>query len=159
VFLEFPPRTCSWSRSPWDTMDCPEHWADGLATWRNERMANAKRHLLTPVAGSGKRMPFISIFLMLIAFSHVSLALLTTPLEKISQIQALSKRAANDSSLLECLQVAPPVLSPAGGCQQTLMVHTFAYSYGQPFIGKCETSVDTAFLRDALPRTYVFKMF
>ncbi|KAI4936748.1 uncharacterized protein J4E92_001472 [Alternaria infectoria] len=32
--------------------------------------------------------------------------------------------------------VAPPVLSPVDACQQTLMVHTFASSYGQPFVGQ-----------------------
>jgi hypothetical protein len=45
-------------------------------------------------------------------------------------------RTAENASLLECLQVAPPVLSSPGGCEQTLMVHTFGASYGQPFVGK-----------------------
>jgi len=40
------------------------------------------------------------------------------------------------ASLLECLQVGPPILSSAGGCQQNLMSHVFASSYGQPFIGQ-----------------------
>lgn len=48
----------------------------------------------------------------------------------------LTGRATNETaSLLECLQVAPPVLSPKKSCQETLMVHEFAFSYGIPFIG------------------------
>lgn len=47
-----------------------------------------------------------------------------------------SRDNTNYSSLLECLQVGPPILSSAGGCQQTLMSHVFASSYGQPFVGE-----------------------
>jgi hypothetical protein len=51
----------------------------------------------------------------------------------------------NEYFLLECLQVAPPIAIPSAACQQTLMVHAFAFSYGQPFIGTswscCEGSV------------------
>ncbi|KAF1835090.1 hypothetical protein BDW02DRAFT_523995, partial [Decorospora gaudefroyi] len=73
----------------------------------------------------------VTLFLMLISLSQSTSAFLTTP----AQTQSLRSRATSDSSLLECFQVAPPVLSPAGECQQTLMVHTFAFSYGQPFVG------------------------
>ncbi|EUC44959.1 hypothetical protein COCMIDRAFT_5810 [Bipolaris oryzae ATCC 44560] len=38
--------------------------------------------------------------------------------------------------LLQCLQPMPPVLSLVDGCQQIIMKHTFASSYGQPFIGE-----------------------
>ncbi|KAJ4294465.1 hypothetical protein N0V90_008156 [Kalmusia sp. IMI 367209] len=49
---------------------------------------------------------------------------------------ALTGRSPNETApLLECLQVSPPVLSPKKGCQQTLMVHEFAFSYGIPFVG------------------------
>jgi hypothetical protein len=123
-----------------------------VATWRNERMTEVKHHLCTRVVGSAERKPFISIFLMLIAFSHFTLALRTTPPQTTSQTRTLAKRAANDSSLLECLQLAPPVLSPAGGCQRTLMVHTFAYSYGQPFIGECEFMLLPRFILMLVPR-------
>lgn len=79
---------------------------------------------------------FVSLFLMLITVFHPTSALLTTPPQSLVQRQSLSNHATNDSGPLECLQVAPPILSPAAGCKQTLMVHTFAFSYGQPFIGK-----------------------
>jgi hypothetical protein len=52
------------------------------------------------------------------------------------QSPTLRGRAADNSSLLECLQVAPPVLGANAQCQQTLMVYTFGSSYGQPFIGE-----------------------
>ncbi|KAF2736360.1 hypothetical protein EJ04DRAFT_433224 [Polyplosphaeria fusca] len=50
----------------------------------------------------------------------------------------LRSRAANQSSpLLRCLQVSPPVLSPAtSSYTETLMVHTFGWSYGKPYIGE-----------------------
>ncbi|XP_014558656.1 hypothetical protein COCVIDRAFT_24903 [Bipolaris victoriae FI3] len=38
--------------------------------------------------------------------------------------------------LLQCLQPVPPVLSPVDGCQQIIMKHTFASSYGQPFVSE-----------------------
>jgi hypothetical protein len=42
-----------------------------------------------------------------------------------------------NSSVLEVFQVNPPVLTPAGAtCEQTLMVHSFGNSYGQPYVGK-----------------------
>lgn len=49
----------------------------------------------------------------------------------------LAIRSDNTSaSLLEVLEVDPPVLAPTqSACQQTLMVHVFAYSYGDPFVG------------------------
>ncbi|KAF2025466.1 hypothetical protein EK21DRAFT_76413 [Setomelanomma holmii] len=79
-----------------------------------------------------KRWFFVSLFLMLIAISQSTYAaLLDSPR---SNLPSLSKRAANESSLLQCLQVAAPVPSPKTPCRQVLMVHTFAYSYGQPYI-------------------------
>ncbi|OJD34976.1 peptide-n4-(n-acetyl-beta-glucosaminyl)asparagine amidase a [Diplodia corticola] len=48
----------------------------------------------------------------------------------------LAVRAANASSQLVVLEADPPLLAPAQpACQQTLMVHVFAYSYGDPFVG------------------------
>jgi hypothetical protein len=57
-----------------------------------------------------------------------------------AQVSPLIGRTAENASLLECLQVAPPVLSTPGGCEQYLMVHTFGSSYGQPFVGKSQIS-------------------
>ncbi|KAF2398952.1 hypothetical protein EJ06DRAFT_557491 [Trichodelitschia bisporula] len=34
---------------------------------------------------------------------------------------------------MDVVQIAPPVAFPASECQQTLMVHSFAWSYGKPF--------------------------
>jgi hypothetical protein len=43
--------------------------------------------------------------------------------------------AAASPTVLECFQVAPPVLTPKTDCSQVLMVHSFAFSYGMPFVG------------------------
>ena len=59
---------------------------------------------------------------------------------------ALSKRQApTNASLLSDFQVYEPVLTPSGpsnkyGCvyTQTLMVHDFSASYGDPFVGRHE---------------------
>lgn len=82
-------------------------------------------------------LPFITLFLILISFSPSTLAILTAQQsELLHDAPALSSRAPNQSvPLLECLQVSPPILSP-NKCQQTLMVHTFAFSYDKPFIGE-----------------------
>lgn len=70
---------------------------------------------------------------MLVTIPRVSSALVTPP-QLLLQSPALSS-PTNESSLLECLQVALPIAIPSAACQQTLMVHTFAFSYGQPFVG------------------------
>lgn len=81
------------------------------------------------------------LFLILMTMSHSTLALDSVTSPSAAQTQSLSNSATNKSSLLECLQVAAPVLNPDDGCQQTLMVHTFAFSYGQPFVGKSNMHV------------------
>ncbi|KAF9693572.1 hypothetical protein EKO04_008494 [Ascochyta lentis] len=73
---------------------------------------------------------------MLITVPRVTLALLITPPQLLHQSPVLNSPANNESPLLECLQVAPPLAIPSATCQQTLMVHTFAFSYGQPFLGQ-----------------------
>jgi hypothetical protein len=92
--------------------------------WRYERVGQCYRRQI------------MALFLILMTISHLALALRTVTSSSTTQAQPLMGRAADNSSLLECLQVAPPILSSDHGCQQTLMVHTFAFSYGQPFIGK-----------------------
>jgi hypothetical protein len=83
-----------------------------------------------------RTLPSISLFLMLILCSVPTWAALT--LQQPNLLPGglgLSSRAPNQTKpLLECLQVSPPVLS-SKQCQQTLMVHTFAFSYDQPFLG------------------------
>jgi hypothetical protein len=45
--------------------------------------------------------------------------------------------ASQATSLLECFQITTPVTIPEDAdCTQTLMVHSFANSYGQPFVGR-----------------------
>lgn len=78
---------------------------------------------------------FLSLLIVLITISPSTLALLVLPPQSVPHLPSLAGRAVDNSSLLECLQVGPPVLSSAGGCQQVLMVHTFAFSYGEPFVG------------------------
>jgi hypothetical protein len=57
---------------------------------------------------------------------------------RVPSINALVMRqAASNSSVLDVFQVYPPVSTPSNPkCVQTLMVHVFANSYGQPFIGE-----------------------
>ncbi|KAH7094445.1 peptide-N4-(N-acetyl-beta-glucosaminyl)asparagine amidase A [Paraphoma chrysanthemicola] len=83
-----------------------------------------------------RRWPLVCLSLMLIAISQSTLAALLAPPRNLTYTPTLSKLAANESSVLECLQVAAPVPNPAGSCQQVLMVHTFAFSYGQPFVAQ-----------------------
>ncbi|KAI1848434.1 hypothetical protein JX265_008784 [Neoarthrinium moseri] len=57
--------------------------------------------------------------------------------EVASSVRAAATPAATP---LECFQVAEPVLTPSSGygeeaCTVTLMEHTFANSYGSPFVG------------------------
>ncbi|KAF2467066.1 uncharacterized protein BDR25DRAFT_72869 [Lindgomyces ingoldianus] len=97
-----------------------------------------KGHQQRSTAGI-RRMPFLSFFLMLITLPHPILASLTAQQPSLlSPGLALNSRASNaSSSLLDVIQVSPPVLNPAKpSCeQQTLMAHTFAWSYGVPFVG------------------------
>lgn len=72
---------------------------------------------------------------MLITIPRVTFALLITPPHLLLQSPAINSVANNESPPLECLQVAPPIAISSAACQQTLMIHTFAFSYGQPFIG------------------------
>ncbi|KAF1849583.1 uncharacterized protein K460DRAFT_261 [Cucurbitaria berberidis CBS 394.84] len=96
--------------------------------------ADMREPLARAAAGKGL-LHIVSVLLMLMTMIRSTFALLTTPPQLSNQRHSLTSRAANESFPLECVQVAPPIMSPTGGCQQTLMVHTFAASYGQPFIG------------------------
>ncbi|KAF1964974.1 hypothetical protein BU23DRAFT_593906 [Bimuria novae-zelandiae CBS 107.79] len=82
-------------------------------------------------------MPFMSFLLILMALSHPILASLALSQPHLHRVgPALAGRSPNETApLLKCLQVSPPVLSPKTSCEQTLMVHEFAYSYGVPFVG------------------------
>jgi hypothetical protein len=90
-----------------------------------------------PAAPRLATLPFISLFLMLMSFLPSTFAVLTAQqLDRTSVMSGVSRRAPNQTvPLLECLQVSPPVLS-SNKCHQTLMVHTFAFSYDQPFVGE-----------------------
>ncbi|KAF1922037.1 peptide N-acetyl-beta-D-glucosaminyl asparaginase amidase A-domain-containing protein [Ampelomyces quisqualis] len=77
----------------------------------------------------------MGLLLILMTISHSALAFHSVTSSWTAQSQPLLGRAVDNSSLLRCLQVTPPVLRPDNLCQQTLMVHTFAFSYGQPFVG------------------------
>ncbi|KAH9876051.1 hypothetical protein J1614_003930 [Plenodomus biglobosus] len=107
-------------------------------TWPIDELKTIKMSQLSaPVAATKGSFQSLSILLMLITFAQITVAALITPASfRDLSVKPLSSWSANDASPLECLQVAPPVLSPTGGCQQTLMIHTFASSYGQPFVGK-----------------------
>jgi hypothetical protein len=91
-----------------------------------------------PAISSGI-LPLIICFLILITLPQTAFAMLAIPQPgSLTFGPALIGRALNDtSSLLNCLQVAAPVASPPKpSCQQTLMVHTFGWSYGIPYVGQ-----------------------
>ncbi|CAN9258949.1 unnamed protein product [Alternaria alternata] len=116
---------CNWKRK-----------SDGVSARRNGELLELASPLrAAPIYGQSR---LVALLLILMTLSQSASALLTTPpfAQSRSQTLSLRNRATNESSLLECLEVTPPVLSPTDACQQTLMVHTFAYSYGQPFVGQ-----------------------
>ncbi|KAF2635125.1 hypothetical protein P280DRAFT_412312 [Massarina eburnea CBS 473.64] len=87
-----------------------------------------------PLAAYFAPLPFLPFLLIVISLFQPTTALSTSHQPVFAH--SLSRRAPNNSTpLLECLQVSPPVLSPKP-CQQTLMVHTFGYSYGLPFVAQ-----------------------
>jgi hypothetical protein len=110
--------------------------SDGVSARRNGELLELASPLRAALNHGRSRL--ITLLLILMTLSQSTSALLTTsPFAQYHpQTVSLRNRATNESSLLECFEVAPPVLSPADACQQTLMVHTFAYSYGQPFVGQ-----------------------
>lgn len=93
-----------------------------------------KRRVPRRLVTFDKALPLISLLIILI-ISPTTLASLVVSPRPDPHFQPLTTRAVENSSLLECLQVEAPVYSPSG-CQGTLMVHTFAFSYGQPFVGQ-----------------------
>jgi hypothetical protein len=84
-------------------------------------------------------MHHLTLLLILMNIARPTLALSTSRTScHYGSDQVLRSRAANQtSSLLRCLQVSPPVLSPTkSSYTEALMVHTFGYSYGKPFVGQ-----------------------
>ncbi|PVH94122.1 hypothetical protein DM02DRAFT_203899 [Periconia macrospinosa] len=80
------------------------------------------------------RLPMIYLFIMIMSLLQPITAAFTPQHPPGTHI--LRTNAPNASTpLLECLQVSPPVLSP-DSCQKTLMVHTFGFSYGIPFVAE-----------------------
>lgn len=115
------------------SLGMPSNQSSRLIGLDREREKGRQR----PSVGNGI-LPVITFFLILITLPCSALASFTSQQPDLLALSpALSNRAPNESSsLLECFQVAAPVLSPAKpSCQQTLMVHTFGWSYGIPFVG------------------------
>lgn len=80
------------------------------------------------------RLPVMCFSIMLMSFLQPTAAVFTS--QYSATTHSLRASAPNTSTpLLECIQVSPPVLSP-DTCQQTLMVHTFGFSYGLPFVAE-----------------------
>ncbi|KAF2204742.1 hypothetical protein GQ43DRAFT_121191 [Delitschia confertaspora ATCC 74209] len=88
---------------------------------------------------TGKIHRLISPFLLLITLPQSVFGYLPIQQQPKSFVPKpfLSSRASNQSSsLLDVIQVSQPVLSPENAtCKQVLMEHSFAYSYGKPFVG------------------------
>jgi hypothetical protein len=83
--------------------------------------------------------PLVCTILMLITLSFPVVALPPTSDQRgLLSPRVLASHAENQTStLLDVFQVSPPVRTPKdASCQQTLMVHSFAFSYGQPFVGE-----------------------
>lgn len=85
------------------------------------------------------RSGWLALLLLAIAFCSLVPVAAAIPHSRISPSKRLTTRAPTlNGSLLEVLEVAPPVESVTGAaCQETLMVYSFANSYGQPFVGEC----------------------
>ncbi|KAH6639460.1 peptide N-acetyl-beta-D-glucosaminyl asparaginase amidase A-domain-containing protein [Boeremia exigua] len=105
---------------------------------RNEELAARLERRESPQRSTcdGGLRQLLFMCLMLIAVPHFTSAVLVAPPQLLFQSPASNISTNVESSPLECLQVAPPIAIPSAACQQTLMVHTFAFSYGQPFIGR-----------------------
>lgn len=87
-----------------------------------------------------RRRPASSFFIVLaIFFTLVLGGNENIPSVRVFSPDFLASRQVSDptnGSVLEIFQVYPPVLTPSNAtCKQTLMAHTFAYSYGQPYVG------------------------
>jgi len=86
----------------------------------------------------------IYIALVAVAIFNVSFAAKRVPRDLIIPLQlpnnpSLINKRAERPPVMDVFQVSPPVIVPAGvtsQCNQTLMVYTFANSYGKPFVGK-----------------------
>lgn len=80
-----------------------------------------------------------ALLLLAIALCSLVPVAAAIPHSRISPSKRLTTRAPTlNGSLLEVLEVAPPVESVTdAACQETLMVYSFANSYGQPFVGEC----------------------
>lgn len=92
------------------------------------------------------KLHLIIMSLMLITICQSTPVVLAALTEPPFHTLSLKDDASNGSSLLQCLQVTPPVFSPPSECRQTLMEHTFARSYGQPFVAEYQPP-DCAFNR------------
>jgi len=134
----------------------------GEAAWEGQQIRSSFSSPITRLSRSFKIVSAAVTILLLtflsIDYSHrtgSNLALAATTVA--ARDVKLYVRAAA-ASLLEVFQVYPPVLTVTPGgvleitdgssnatvdiidnhrpsCQQTLVVHSFAYSYGQPFVG------------------------
>ncbi|KAF2490870.1 hypothetical protein BU16DRAFT_469035 [Lophium mytilinum] len=84
--------------------------------------------------------PLVCTIIMLMTLSFHVLASPSSASEYRGLLphRMLAGRASNQSSsFLDVFQVSPPVLSPEDApCEKTLMVHSFAFSYGKPFVGE-----------------------
>jgi hypothetical protein len=141
------------SQIGWSIMVDQEQKSKSILARRNgEILEQEKLPRARPSNGS---LHLLTLLLMLISLSQSTSAFLTTPPHV--HTPSLRTRATNQSSPLECLQVAPPVLSP-GRCQQTLMVHTFAASYGQPFVGKFAQSHSSLYDHERFQSTHELLM-
>ncbi|KAK7732776.1 hypothetical protein SLS57_000719 [Botryosphaeria dothidea] len=119
-------------------------WPAGLGPPRS-RAASPVDVLITPARLFTRVLSSLGSVLLLAALALCLDFRLPTAAAAISSLRPvqlhrpgdLAIRSDNTSaSLLEVLEVDPPVLAPTqSACQQTLMVHVFAYSYGDPFVG------------------------
>ena len=81
-------------------------------------------------------MPFLLvIYFSLVWFSSLSIAFAQ---ERIPHVSRRQSSGFNSTNVLDVFQVYQPVLFGSTGCnyEAILVEHTFASSYGQPFVGE-----------------------
>jgi len=85
--------------------------------------------------------PFVTFILLLIMVPQSALALhsISQPPRPLPPLYLTSRTPNQTAPVLEVFQISPPVLIPKpSACKQTLMVHSFGWSYGKPFVGESQ---------------------
>lgn len=143
---------------------CDRYRTTGKEKWAGSQTLE-QQHRLQPRSSFRRRM-LLTWPLLIACVCWLALGFLVASPEadhaSVASIQSLAVRAsASASALLECFQVSVPVKFPTdAACTQSLMMHSFANSYGNPYIGTwsrwCATVVyDIAYMRSHTGKLYL----